>query len=162
MADTRFTVEHVCLTSEKAFEEIASRLVQQLGRLDPEVMQLVSATGDPQQAKASLQSMAGSSGFILLGTSDHGMLLGTVGPRRKIVQFVLDNPASALELTQHEARTALYTPVRVLLYEDENGRTCLEYDKPTSLVGHFGNDRVIATAARLDEMLADLAAKAME
>jgi uncharacterized protein (DUF302 family) len=162
MAGSCVTAGHVCVTSQKPFEEVASRFVQQLGRFDPEVMQLVRATGDPQQAKARLDSMAGSSGFILLGTSDHGMLLGTVGSRRKIVQFVIDNPGMALEMTRADVRAALYAPLRVLLYEDENGRTCLEYDKPTSLVSQFGNESVTATAALLDEKLAALAAKALE
>jgi hypothetical protein len=46
----------------------------------------------------------------------------------------------------------------VLLYEDGDGKTCLEYDKPSSLFGQFGNPEVDAVAAMLDRKLEALAA----
>ena len=49
-----------------------------------------------------------------------------------------------------------------LLYEDERGRTCLEYDKPASLFGQFQNDRISPTAAMLDKKLEALIAAAVE
>jgi uncharacterized protein (DUF302 family) len=37
-------------------------------------------------------------------------------------------------------RAGLYVPLRVLIYENEPGKTCVEYDKPSSLFGQFGTD----------------------
>ena len=65
-------------------------------------------------------------------------------------------------MTQHDIRASLYAPLRVLLYEDERGRTCLEYDKPSSLFGQFQNDRISPTAAMLDKKLEALVAAAFE
>jgi hypothetical protein len=50
----------------------------------------------------------------------------------------------------------------VLIYEDERGKTCLEYDRPASLFGQFGDDRISPTAALLDNKLEALAAAAVE
>ena len=50
----------------------------------------------------------------------------------------------------------------VLIYEDESGKTCLEYDRPSSLFGQFGNDRIKPTAEMLDRKLEALVAKAFE
>jgi len=161
MDESRFIAEHVCLTTDKPFEEVANDLVRQLGRFDPEVLRLALAGGDPEQAKAKINSMAGPSGFMLFGTSDHGLLLGLVGRPRKAVQFVVGNPAIALEMTRHDLRAGLYAPLRLLLYQDEQGQTCLEYDKPSSLFGQFGNDYITPTAALLDLKLEALAANAL-
>jgi hypothetical protein len=49
-----------------------------------------------------------------------------------------------------------------LLYEDERGRTCLEYDKPSSLFGQFNDDRIASVASMLDRKLEALAAAVME
>jgi hypothetical protein len=49
----------------------------------------------------------------------------------------------------------------VLLYEDERGRTCLEYDRPSSLFGQFNDDRISPTAALLDKKLEDLVTTAI-
>lgn len=47
------------------------------------------------------------------------------------------------------------------IYEDDGGKTCIEYDRPSSLFGQFGDTRVDETAALLDRKLADLASEAM-
>jgi uncharacterized protein (DUF302 family) len=161
MSETRFVVEHICLRTEKPFEEAAAALVRQMGRFDPEVMRLALAGSDPEQARSKIDSMAGPSGFMLFGTSDHGLLLGIAGRPRKAVQFVVGNPAIALQMTQHDLRAGLYAPLRVLLYQNEAGQTCLEYDKPTSLFGQFGNDRITPTASLLDQKLESLATNAL-
>ena len=64
-------------------------------------------------------------------------------------------------MTQHDLRAGLYAPLRVLLYEDERGRTCLEYDRPSSLFGQFNDDRIAPVAAMLDRKLEALVAAAI-
>ena len=43
-----------------------------------------------------------------------------------------------------------------------SGKTCVEYDRPSSLFGQFGNDRIGPTAAMLDRKLEALVAAAFE
>src|SRR5436305_4223083 len=104
--------------------------------------------------------MFGPSSFMLIVTQDHGALLRLTGQQRKAIQYVVGNPLFALQMTQHDIRASLYAPLRVLLYEKE-GKTCVEYDRPSSLFGQFGNDRIGPTAAMLDRKLEALVA-AME
>ena len=48
-----------------------------------------------------------------------------------------------------------------LVYEDDRGRTCLEYDEPSSLFGQFNDDRITTVASLLDRKLEDLIAAAV-
>ena len=105
--------------------------------------------------------MAGTSGFMLFGKRHHGSMLRIVGKARKAIQYVVGNPLFAVQMTQHDIRASLYAPLRVLLYENEEGKTCLEYDKPSSLFGQFGNAEITAVATMLDRKLEDLVAKAI-
>ena len=105
--------------------------------------------------------MAGSSGFMLFFTSDHGSLLRIAGQKRKAVQYVVGNPLFAVQMTQHDIRASLYAPLRVLLYENEHGKTCVEYDRPSSLFGQFGNAKITDVATMLDRKLEQLVAKAI-
>src|SRR5262245_23943559 len=161
MDDTRFTVDHVRRTTDKPFEEVTKAFERQLGRFDPDVYKSTAAGGDAEGVRARIEAMAGPSGLMLFGTSDHGALLRLAGQKRKAVQYVVGNPLFALQMTQHDLRAGLYAPLRVLLYEDERGRTCLEYDKPSSLFGQFQNDRISPTAAMLDKKLEALVAAAI-
>jgi uncharacterized protein (DUF302 family) len=161
MSESRFVAEHVCLTTHKPFEEVAVALARQLGRFDPEVVGLAIATGDRQKAIAHVNALAGPSGLMLFGTSDHGSLLNLVDRPRKAIQYIVGNPAIAIQMTKHDLRASLYAPLRVLLYENDEGETYFEYDKPSSLFGQFGNDQVTPVAASLDQKLEALAAAAM-
>ena len=40
--------------------------------------------------------------------------------------------------------------MRVVLYENEAGGATLEYDKPSTLFGHFGEEQVTAIGRELD------------
>src|SRR6516162_6775453 len=161
MNDSRFMVDHVRLESDKPFEDVAKAFERQLGRFDPDVAKPLIAGGDIEGARAKIEAMAGPSGFMLFGTTEHWALLRIVGQKRKAIQYVVGNPLFALQMTQHDLRAGLYAPLRVLIYEDNRGRTCLEYDKPSSLFGQFQNDRISPTAAMLDKKLEDLVTTAI-
>ena len=161
MNESRFVVDHVRLESDKPFEDVAKSFERQLGRFDPDGAKPLIAGGDIEGARAKIEAMAGPSGFMLFGTTDHGALLRIVGRKRKAVQYIVGNPLFALRMTQHDIRASLYAPLRVLLYEDERGRTCLEYDKPSSLFGQFQNDHISPTATMLDRKLEALVTTAI-
>ena len=162
MNDSRFTVDHVRVTTAKPFEDVARAFERQLGRFDPDVYKSLAAGGDAEGAKARIAALAGPSGFMLFATHNHGGLLRLSGQKRKAAQYVVGNPLFALRMTQHDIRVGLYAPLRVLLYENENGNTCAEYDRPSSLFGQFGDGRITPTAAMLDGKLEALVAAATE
>ena len=128
MNDYRFMVDHVHVTTDKTFEA-------QLGKFDDDVRKAATASEDTEKAKAKIAAMAGPSGFMLFGTSDHGALLRLARQNRKATQYVVGNPVFALQMTQHDIRVSLYAPLRVLIYENEEGKTCVEYDRQPSLFG---------------------------
>jgi len=161
MSESEVQVRHVRVATGRPFEEVAKGIERQLGRFDPEVYKSLAPGGDPEAARARIEAMAGPSGFMLFNTSDHGALLRLAGQKRKAVQYVLGNPLFALQMTRHDVRAALYAPLRVLLYEDEQGKACVEYDRPSSLFGQFGNAEVTAVAAMLDRKLEELVAEAI-
>jgi uncharacterized protein (DUF302 family) len=160
--DSRFVVDHVRLETDKHFEEVTGAFERQLGRFEPGVYQALVEGGDAEAARARIEAMAGPSGFMLFGTQNHGALLRIARQQRKAVQYVVGNPLFALQMTQHDIRASLYAPLRVLIYENEEGKTCVEYDRPSSLFGQFGNDRISPTAAMLDRKLEALVAAALE
>ena len=149
------------MTADRPFADVQAAFERGLGRFEPDVYRALAGGGDAEGARARIEAMAGPSGFMLFSTSDHGTLLRIVGQQRKAVQYVLGNPLFAVEMTRHAIGAALYAPLRVLIYEADDGKTCIEYDKPSSLFGQFGDERVGRMAAALDRRLGDLAAAAM-
>ena len=99
---------------------------------------------------------------MLFKTSDHGALLRLAGQKKKALQYLVGNPLFAIQMTEHDIRASLYAPLRVLIYEDEQGKTCVEYDRPSSLFGQFGNAKVTEVARMLDRKLEQLVDKAIQ
>jgi uncharacterized protein (DUF302 family) len=159
---TRVTIDHVRVVAEKPFGEVTKAFEQQLGQFDPEVYKSLKEGEDPEKVRTRLEAMVGPSGFMLFRTSDHGALLRLAGQERKSLQYLVGNPLFAMRMTQHDIRASLYAPLRVLLYENERGKTCVEYDKPSSLFGQFGNAKVTEVATMLDRKLEQLVARATE
>lgn len=162
MNTTRISVDHLRLTTDKAFGDVTKAFEQQAGRFDPDVYKALAEGADAEKAKAKIEAMAGPSGFMLFATHNHGALVRLAGQKRKAIQYVVGNPLFAFQMTQHDIRASLYAPLRVLIYENDEGKTCVEYDKPSSLFGQFGNERISPTAAMLDKKLEALVAAAFK
>ena len=159
---TRITVDHIRVVADKPFDQVIKAFEQQLGQFNEETYKSLAAGEDVEKARAKLEAMVGPSGFMLFRTSDHGSLLRLVGQKKKAIQYLVGNPLFAIQMTQHDIRASLYAPLRVLLYENEHGKTCVEYDKPSSLFGQFGNAKVTDVATMLDRKLEQLVAKAIQ
>jgi uncharacterized protein (DUF302 family) len=157
----KFTIEHIHVKTEKEFAEVAAAFEAQMGKFDPTAYEQLRNGADPEAVRARIQGMVGPSGFMLFRTSDHGALLRLAGQQKKALQYLLGNPLFGIQMTQHDIRAGLYAPLRVLLYEDEKGKTCVEYDKPSSQFGQFGIAKVTEVATMLDRKLEQLVAEAV-
>src|SRR5262249_35023840 len=158
----KVTIEHVHVETEKPFAEVAAALEARMGKFDPSVYDQLRNGADPEAVRKRLEQMAGPSGFMLFRTSDHGALLRLASQTKKAAQYHLGNPLFAVRMTQHDIRAGLYAPLRVLVYEDGGGTTCIEYDRPSSLFGQFGNPKVTEVATMLDRKLEQLVAEAIQ
>lgn len=162
MTITHVTIDHVRVAGGKPFDQVVKAFEAEVGQFNPETYKSLAAGENVEKARAAIEAMAGPSGFMLFRTSDHGALLRMVGQKKKAIQYLVGNPLIAIQMTQHDLRAALYAPLRVLIYENDEGKTCVEYDKPSSLFGQFGNAKVTEVANMLDRKLEQLVAKALQ
>jgi uncharacterized protein (DUF302 family) len=161
MSTSRFIVDHTRLTTTKPFDQVRADFERQLGSFDTGAYRSLAAGENPETVRGRIEAMAGPSGFLVFATHDHGGLLRLVGLARQAVQYVVGNPLYAVQMTPHAIGASLYAPLRMLIYETDEGKVCMEYDRPSSLFGQFGDDRIAQVASSLDHKLGDLAATAM-
>jgi uncharacterized protein (DUF302 family) len=149
-------VEHVRIEAAKPFAEVKTALEEFVPPLDPAIPEALRQ-GDIGRAKDALQR---GPELAIFSARDHGGLLRIASLARKAVQYEIGNPLTATSMTQHRLPAALYAPLRVVLYENEDGRVVFEYDRPSSLFGQFGDERVTAVARELDAKLESVLIKA--
>jgi uncharacterized protein (DUF302 family) len=142
-------VEHIRIASGRPFAEVRQRLESAVPELDPSIAEAL-ARGDQERAQAYHDNGPKLSIFL---ARDHGALLQIAGAKKNAVQYEIGNPLTASKMTRYRLPAALYAPLRVVLYEDEQGHGIFEYDKPSSFFGQFGNERVTDVGRYLDATL---------
>jgi uncharacterized protein (DUF302 family) len=142
-------VEHVIIRSTKSFAEVRATLEHSLPTLNSEITCLI-ASGDTKQLQEKLEAGPELAIFLF---RDHGSLLRITGHARKAVQYDIGNPLTASRMTRQQLAAGLYAPLRVVLYEDQEGGSVFEYDRPSSLFGQFGDQQVNDVAHGLDVAL---------
>jgi uncharacterized protein (DUF302 family) len=143
------TVKHVTITSRLSFDAVRTTLEQLVPKLDPSIAENLA---DGDQAAVGDYEKDGPKLSIFL-SRDHGALLQIAGRRRKAIQYEIGNPLTASKMTRHVLAAGLYAPLRVILYENDNGEAVFEYDLPSSFFGQFGDDQVTEVGRYLDATL---------
>jgi uncharacterized protein (DUF302 family) len=151
-------VEHIRISSRRPFGEVRRKLEGTVPKLDAGIAEALGS-GDHKRAKIYEDNGPRLSIFV---ERDHGSLLQIWGRRRNAVQYEIGNPLTASKMTRHQLAAALYAPLRVVLFEDEQGRGILEYDRPSSLFGQYGDEAVTEVGRYLDAALEAVLREAAE
>jgi uncharacterized protein (DUF302 family) len=109
-------IEHMMILSTKSFTDVRAALERTVPQLDPTVLKLL-ANEDVERVNSIKESGPELSIFLV---RDHGALLQIAGRPRKALQYDIGNPITASLMTRHQLAAALYPPIRVVLYEDDN------------------------------------------
>jgi uncharacterized protein (DUF302 family) len=142
-------VEHIKITSSLPFAEVRRRLEQTLPQLDRRIVDQLNR-GDVEQARHYDEAGPVLSIFL---QRDHGALLQIAGGARNAIQYEIGNPLTASKMTRHRLAAGLYAPLRVVLFENDEGKAVFEYDKPSTLFGQFGEEAVTEVGRSLDKAL---------
>jgi hypothetical protein len=122
------SVEHIRISSSRSFAEVRRKLEATLPKLNTSIAGALSS-GDQKRAK------------------DYD----DIGPKLSI--FEKRDHGALLQMTRYQLGAALYAPLRVVLFEDEQGKGVFEYDKPSSFFGQYGDERVTEVGRYLDTAL---------
>jgi hypothetical protein len=140
---------HVTIACGRPFEAVRDALIRHVPALDPHLMKLLIGAN----AAEIEQRRAAGPKLWLFETRDHGALVAAEGHAKKAIQFEIGNPLTAERMTRRRLAAGLYAPLRIVLYEDEQGRAVFEYNLPSSLFNQFGDEGVAKTGRELDEEL---------
>jgi Uncharacterized conserved protein len=154
-----FTVNHNEHVSSRPFDEVVSAFESAVGSVeDTGFPALLASTKSAEEFEASVQSRAGSSGFMRFLTVDHGAWLTRIGLKARARMYTIGNPLIAQTMLKHDIAAGLNVPVRLMIYEEPATRTTrLAYDLPSSLMSGLQNEKVASAAKKLDAKLIALA-----
>lgn len=155
------SVEHVSVRSGVPYASVKSRLETRLGRLHDGIRKLL-AEDRIDQVRKELRDAAGTDELAIHYIGLHGDWLALEGGRRNCTNYLIGNVLYAVQMTKVDLASGLYAPLRVVLYETEDGGSAFEYDRPSSLFGQFGQVEIDRVATLLDDKLLRLLKRVMD
>jgi len=156
-------VDHVVVETTHAFERVVEAFEQQIGRKGYEAYQhVVTSSRTPEEFTQGIEQLLGSSGFMEFVVLDHGAWFSRLIHPLKAKLYVIGNPLIAQHFLKDSVEAGLYVPIRVQVYENAQGNTCLSYDRPSSLlhVRAVTDEAFVRAAADLDQKVEHLVQKA--
>jgi uncharacterized protein (DUF302 family) len=127
--DGAFTANRITIASDKSFDEVTK----------------------------SVKTLVAKNGMMVMAEVNQGKMLSMTGLDLKATLFVVGNPQVGKQLFEQDRAVGLYVPLRVFVYNDKSGKTFVSYDKPSSILGQFDDQKISMVAQMLDEKLGGLA-----
>ena len=142
-------VEHCAIECRRSFDDVHEAVLRNVPELKGELWDMLVRADN---AKIDLARREWPKLWLFL-VRNHGELTRADGLHSKAMQYEIGNPLTAERMTRHVLAAGLYAPLRIMLYEDADGRTRFEYDRPSTLFGQFGDERVTVVGRELDAEL---------
>jgi uncharacterized protein (DUF302 family) len=165
MTTTHFNTEHIVMSSNQPYDQVIQALEAQLGQgneLEAVFQHVYESHASWEQVTQSIEPLVGSSGFLIFSKLDDTVLLSLAGKPTKARLYILGNPLIAIQMMQHVPEVALYVPLRLVVYQDEQGRVFAAYDRPSSVLGPYQHEAIVRVSELLDQKLAVLVARAVQ
>ncbi|MEW6320489.1 MAG: DUF302 domain-containing protein [Acidobacteriota bacterium] len=133
-ADNKFEATRVTVASNKSFEAVVD----------------------------ALRGLVAKNGMMVMAEVNQGQMLSMTGLTLKATLFLVGNPNVGKQIFEQNHAAGLYIPLRVFVYADPAGKTFVSYDKPSSILGQFKNDKMKMVAEMLDKNIGGLATMAAQ
>lgn len=157
------SIEHVVIASKRPYQQVIDALEARLGPVvdwDTILPPLIDARVSWEQLTQEVEAHIGPSGLTLFSKVKHSYL-ALLGKGSCVTQYSIGNPLFASYMTQHTPEAALYAPLRLVVYQDEEGRTFVAYDNFASLLAQYTNEEISRAAQVVQQKLTDLVAEAI-
>jgi len=128
-SNSSFNGDRVTVASDKSFEQVAN----------------------------AVKSLVAKNGMMVMAEVNQGKMLSMTGISLKATLFIVGNPTVGKQLFEQDHSVGLYVPLRVFVYADASGKTFVSYDRPSSLLSQFQNEKISMVSQMLDQKLDGLA-----
>lgn len=116
----------------------------------------VKSTKSFNETVDQAKQLVSKNGMMVLAEVNQGKILSMTGIDVKGVSLFVGNPQVGNKLFSADRGTGLAVPVRLNIYEGTDGKTYLNYVKPSVQLASFNNKMINEIGGMLDQKLAML------
>jgi uncharacterized protein (DUF302 family) len=109
-----------------------------------------------EDTESQLRQLIAKNGMMVLSELNQGKILSMTGISVKAISLFVGNPQVGNKLFTENRAVGLVVPVRLNVYEGNDGKTYVNYVKPSFNLSSFNNEKINKIAGSLDQKLAML------
>ncbi len=121
---------------------------------------IVDSSKSYEETNDAVKSLVAKNGMMIMAEVDQGKMLSMTGLSLKAKLYLIGNPTVGKQLFEQNHGVGLYVPLRLFVYSDENGKSHLAFDKPSTVLSQFQNEKVGMISQMLDQKIEGLATMA--
>ncbi len=122
----------------------------------------ISSNKSFEQVSDAIKSLVAKNGMMVMAEVNQGKMLSMTGLSLNATLYLVGNPTVGKQLFEQNHEVGLYVPLRVFVYSGKDGKTYIAYDKPSTLLAQFHNEKLSTIAQMLDQKLEGLATMAAQ
>lgn len=105
---------------------------------------------------SEIRKLVKQNGMMVLSEINQGKILSMTGISINAVSLFVGNPQLGNKLFSADRGVGIAVPVRLNIYKGEDGKTYINYVKPSDQLASFTNENIQKIAQNLDKKLAML------
>lgn len=155
LSETSYVATQSTIATSLGFVEFQTRFEKAV----PSVMGIIAVLAAhtvPWDEVVSMTTEAAPHGFLMYLDAPVDRIMRIAGHRRRTCSYLIGNHADAERMYRHSPAVMLHSPLRVVLWEDENGQAMFTFDHPAAQFSCFDDPRIAAVGVELNEKFAGL------
>jgi uncharacterized protein (DUF302 family) len=108
------------------------------------------------QTVDQLRQLVAKNGMMVLSDLNQGKVMEMTGLKINAISLFVGNPTVGNKLFSADRGVGIAIPIRVNIYDNNDGKTYVSYVTPSTQLAAFKNDDIAKTAKMLDEKLSML------
>jgi len=148
-------VNRIVIEVDVTFDELRRRFEELVPDIDLDKLGEVIRTGDLEEVKKYTAARTPNS-FANFWTFDPTEMMQLRGNGGRLVTYMVGNNLTAETMYRHDPGVMLYAPIRTAIYTDNDGRTFISVDQPSTRFDSFADENIHAVGRFLDEKIGDL------
>ena len=104
----------------------------------------------------AFRKMVAKNQIMVMAEVNHGKILSMTGLKLNGMSLFIGSPTVGKKLFSANKGVGVAVPIRVNIYQDDDGKTYINYTKPSAQLAAFGNKKINMVAKMLDGKLQNL------
>jgi uncharacterized protein (DUF302 family) len=155
LSETSYVATRSTIATSVGFAEFQARFEKAVPRVMG-IISVLAAYTVPWAEVVSMTAEAAPHGFLMYLDAPVDRIMRIAGHDRRTCSYLIGNHVDAERMYRHSPAVMVHSPLRVVLWEDENGQAMFTFDHPAPQFSCFDDPRIAAVGIEISGKFARL------